>query len=686
MLKLRSVTISNMGRFVGTHTLSLSGRNNFIQVDGFNSVSGGSSGAAKSTVFHAIDYVFGVNDLPTTVLQARSTKNAMEASVELVDEDSNVYVISRGKASGLTVSLNGQEISGGDVKSAEAELDRILKFPREHLRRSYHKKQKEGGFFLNLSPKKCHEFLADVLDQKQWSEKLKTAEEEASSLSKEKLSLETGLTNLLSMEKSMADSLAVLKLPTPTVSYEILTHIKSSAAEAMARLTAMELEKKNKELELMSNTSGNEIVETGYALPDLSVLKANLATAQAKESFHFQKLLEDLKKVSHDINQARLEIKDVENKKAALPALNQKIEALKLQIKTIKEGTCPTCQQTWTESHGSLDAKIAEARALFDNIKTLESLNTSVALAKIAELEPLEASVRAGLNISPYREEILGARAALEAAQEDARKQQELVSQARLALANKKSKELAALNEEYDKKLEALRYDLSEKTGLFIKKESEYNSYLAAMKEYDKNSVFLKEELAKFEKKVKECRDRLSSIDEEVLVRLEAAKTIRAYMNSSFQSALDSIAIRATGMLSKVPNMSTVTVSFEGFKETKSGAIREEVSALVSMDTDTNIPIASMSGGERTTIDLAVDLAVFQMIEERVGKGLDLFILDEPFDGVDEICQRQCLELLKANLSDKRIIIVDHSSETKEMVEDRILVVREGENSRFESN
>jgi ABC-type transport system involved in cytochrome bd biosynthesis fused ATPase/permease subunit len=71
------------------------------------------------------------------------------------------------------------------------------------------------------------------------------------------------------------------------------------------------------------------------------------------------------------------------------------------------------------------------------------------------------------------------------------------------------------------------------------------------------------------------------------------------------------------------------------------------------------------------------------MIEERAGKGLDIFILDEPFDGLDSICREQCLQILQTHVSGKRIVIVDHSNETKELVHDRIIVVRDGQESRI---
>jgi DNA repair ATPase RecN len=44
---------------------------------GQNNNTGGSSGAGKSTVFNALDFLLGLNDLPVTVLQSRLTKSGI---------------------------------------------------------------------------------------------------------------------------------------------------------------------------------------------------------------------------------------------------------------------------------------------------------------------------------------------------------------------------------------------------------------------------------------------------------------------------------------------------------------------------------------------------------------------------------------------------------------------------------
>ena len=83
-------------------------------------------------------------------------------------------------------------------------------------------------------------------------------------------------------------------------------------------------------------------------------------------------------------------------------------------------------------------------------------------------------------------------------------------------------------------------------------------------------------------------------------------------------------------------------------------------------------------------MELAVDLAVVEMIETHTGKGLNVFVMDEPMTGLDSVSACALIDMLMmANLS-KKIIIVDHNESTKSRVTNVINVVREGQESRLE--
>jgi DNA repair exonuclease SbcCD ATPase subunit len=128
--------------------------------------------------------------------------------------------------------------------------------------------------------------------------------------------------------------------------------------------------------------------------------------------------------------------------------------------------------------------------------------------------------------------------------------------------------------------------------------------------------------------------------------------------------------------------MSTATIQFEGLKETKEKKVKEEVNCLISMDGETEIPVKSLSGGERSSTDLAIDLSVMEFIQDRAGRGCSLLVLDEPFGGLDESNILSIMELLRESKINKQILIVDHNPVAKQTFESKITVIRDGLTSK----
>jgi DNA repair exonuclease SbcCD ATPase subunit len=174
----------------------------------------------------------------------------------------------------------------------------------------------------------------------------------------------------------------------------------------------------------------------------------------------------------------------------------------------------------------------------------------------------------------------------------------------------------------------------------------------------------------------------LIETQEEIELALESKKVIKSYLSCSFDDALSSIGDVATRMIRSIPNMATATIQLEGLKETKEGKIKEEINCTVSVDGEPEVPIKSLSGGEGSSLDLTIDLAVMEFIQEKAGKGCSLLILDEPFTGLDHENISCVVELLRESRLNKQILIVDHNPIIKETFESKILVIRDGLTSK----
>ena len=89
-----------------------------------------------------------------------------------------------------------------------------------------------------------------------------------------------------------------------------------------------------------------------------------------------------------------------------------------------------------------------------------------------------------------------------------------------------------------------------------------------------------------------------------------------------------------------------------------------------------------ISGGEEDLVNLALRLAISQMVAERAGQPLSLLVLDEIFGGLDDARRHGVVELLR-RLGDRfpQVVLITHIESVKEGV-DRVLRVSVDERAR----
>jgi exonuclease SbcC len=83
-----------------------------------------------------------------------------------------------------------------------------------------------------------------------------------------------------------------------------------------------------------------------------------------------------------------------------------------------------------------------------------------------------------------------------------------------------------------------------------------------------------------------------------------------------------------------------------------------------------------ISGGEEDVANLALRLAISQMIAERAGQPLSLLVLDEIFGSLDEDRRTAVMDLLR-NLADRfpQVILITHIESVRDGF-DRIIRLR----------
>jgi len=677
VLKLKDLRFSGIGRFVDPQHIDFCSLGHLVQVDGENKNTGGSSGSGKSTIFNALEYLLGLNDIPKNTLQSRLTKETISVCA-IFDWDGKEIKIERSTKLKITI---GDEVIVGSSEKTEAKLNEILAMPRDLFRKILHKRQKEGGFFLQFTPQKMNEFLVDCLGLSDLRNKLKILESKITELTTSINVINNALeANKTGLQASEDARIAIGLPPVKEIHKETVLALKEKMDASIINLQSIQ-DKHKLELESLMLTKPQVIINS-YDRSIMNQLEAKRIDLNNQLMLINKKESDKQLKISQELSALKLTKSQLENIIAQGKIAAQQIVQAAKEIKKIKENTCPTCERdNWvTET-----AKIKEQQ-LLDKIKELKlqvdaSNNATEDInkinASIFELEK-EMSTNCSEELSEIHKKIQIIMVAIESekAKESEYNKNE-IEKNRLILAEFTEKE-RALRAKHSLELETYRGQADIDRRTFEAAAMKLKTYENDKMRYETALKGIVEQEIKYKKQVDELTKKINSFTEELTLAEEAKRALKSYISCSFDDALTYISEISTRIIRHIPNMANATIQLEGIKETKDGKIKEEVNAIINIDGEVNIPIRSMSGGERSSIDLSIDMAVIDLIESRTGKGIDIFILDEPFEGLDTICVEQVLEVLKNSNIHKKLLIVDHNPEVKQLVENRIVVIREG--------
>lgn len=667
MLKLLSLSFKNIRSFDSEQTLDFSHRDKLIQVDGRNENTGGSSGAGKTSIFMSLDYLLGISDVPATVLQSRLTKEPIEVTGHFLSNEVPI-TITRSKKSGLTIQTPSETISG-NVKLAEEKLDDIIGIPRKIFRKMVHKKQKEGGFFLNMTAKETYEFFISILGLDKYILQSDKISENIKKMSKEIEACSSDIDRYQGQVRSLEDVLKAKEKPICKANQKDLDRLSESRKVLEGVLLSIDGEKSQKIQSIAPPKKISRGTEDGQLQAVQESLNALINEEKEIES-NMQALLNKYSECQQEIGT----IQNVVMKEAQ--GLGQQIKALKEKEVYLKQSTCPTCKQQWVDKN--IDTEIVNVNQEADRL-----IQEVLAMKARIEQKPILEENLAQLNQAKDK---------LSGQINDIKTRKNALSIEYATLKEKNTNAFLSEELEYNKKIKDLEDSYRSQIDAVLEKlgavDTEIKNQEFILKSYNEAMAVYQKEVDHINKAIADARSSLKSNEEKrqvlvnkVSVAEEAKRLIKSYIITTFSDTLDSIGDMATQVLSSIPNMANCTVYFESCKETQSGNIKDEVNVVINMEGVDAIPVKSLSGGERTAIDLAIDLAIIDTVEAKVGKGADFFVIDEPFDGLDSICKENCLEVLRQVDTNKKIIMVDHSSELKEMVSDVITVVKQGESS-----
>lgn len=706
-VKLKQIDLKNFKSFRSASLPFPDG--GLVALNARNVDTGGSSGSGKSNLNNAIAFALGFADAPATTLQSWDAEDPMQVVLTLGTDEGDVVI---GKGHKNYLKTGNKTITG--AKAIEEELHQIFGVDSDTLKSLVYRPQKTPGLFLSMDDANRKEFLGKVLGLDKYEDAI---EKTKASIAEANVQLATSQ-KAFDTVKTMVDSYPVKT--EPLLQELVLDEMRDKvvAAKELAQKYAEEAEQASATIQKFTSAyeqksaalkQKHELVASelkaqidsywaGYEfVPDMTEIEACKAKlkaieprlVRAKEAYQTatSEYRTQSQSLTKSITQANLAA-------SQLGKLNAKLAQLKEQIATLKGGVCYVCKRDgFYETHSletllneetSLTAQIDEFSKAAGSIKGLEE--------KLASLEQPSMDMVNKLNAAQAGEQakLAALNAALKTQEEQAKKDfaagcEDLQTKLKLvkaeqqtALSELSTKFQTAVNGVKERKQAAELNSIQQK-HLASTSEAEVTNMLTKHKE----SMRVFAGFAELSRQMETAEKNLTENKEKVVTETKLSEMLKGFIGSIFEEILNEVADETNRILATIPNVSSCSIEFKTEAVTQKGTVKQRITPLVSVNGH-SAPIKSgCSGGMETAIELAVDIALSNVIARRTGASPQWLVLDEAFDGFDAPSKEACLELLQTHARDKLVLVVSHVAEFKEFFSSSIWVEYQNGTSRI---
>ncbi len=698
-VRLRKIEVQNFRGFQGTHELPLP-ESGLVGIKGLNHETNGASGAGKTGIPLAIAYAFRLCPFSAKSLQNWNTEEPMSVRV-VMDTSQGSAVLERGKELSLTV--DGVLVRGA-AKAVEARLDELTGVGPSLREVLTYRDQKHPQNILAMSDSELKKFLTQVLGLEELEAEIEVSTKRLKALetdvavvtAKHQDATRLVLEQIVGDKPELPDDRLQETLVAAQKALSIACDAEKRAAGAV-RAAKEECAKKTEALAAEFAATRSALVQKLSDIklhPSKTPQHQELVDAVIECGKHLTRIREAdaSARFAHtqDVRSLEDQIKELVRRIATKPQVLARYSKLKQELASLQGNKCPTCSQTWAETQTAI------AKNEVETVGVLNLLESEIPLWE-AELTKLKSELAAKTFTPNPR------LAQFEAVAKSLDERLRVCENEALVAVHKE----AAV---YETQLAQVRSKWSEKTELLkrpaAEAEYEYQSArlacatirvqeaeasaaaAAAITKYEHELATYKAAVARMDaataaaaKAADEVAQKTRALSEEH----DYLDLIRGFRNKVFDEVLAAIGEEASSILSELPNARHVAVEFRSERETGSGNIEYKIKPMVTIYGVERELDAATSGGQHTSIALAVDLAVIKVVSARMGTNLQWLVLDESFNGHDVVTKTSCLELLQAYAKDKLVLIVDHATEVKEMFSQQIVVEYDKEKSWFGS-
>lgn len=651
----------------------------------------GESGHGKSSFLLAIAHALDFCPIPATAMQCwEEGSPPLEVEVGLSTAEGDAVVI-RGARNQLKVG------DAKPLKAAKAIKDRLQQLlgglPPDLRRALTYRGQRQPGLFLSMTDGEKKDFLTQVLDLKKYEKQIDVAEVSAGA---RKCAYEA----IQGKAQAMLDVIG----PEPPLDLVDEAEVEEALADAkraeesarnqvsLARNAVQEAKLREQALAAKSREQFGEQIVAAQAEVDAIWATLTAFTPDVSERNRLALLQENC---ASRIKAAEVEDqrkrRTVETEKAfvyervsatkkqlgAVEGLLDKLAEKESQLARLVKNECPTCLRPWVAAEKA-EKVGAEIYAIKSELTTLDLLSEQLPALEqqyralqhvpdpvIAQLQSAASELRRLLAAEDQKinsaKHLFQADVEKRVAEAEAR-QAVLEAQAQrayVAIVNDPLRESKRL-QEIAEGIEVAHQGTRDTVRLFAEKKSEVvasNSIKrAAHKRWNDQNV---------------CAAGVCAQVSEALDKYNAERDyhamLKGFLGGIFAEILDEISDEANKVLGGFPNTADCTVRFSTEKENQDGTTKQSITALLTIRGHEADYRYHASGGQLTSVELAVDMAVARVVSRRTGAYLGWLILDESFNGHTKSVKESCLEILRTHAQDNLVIIVDHATEFKEM-------------------
>lgn len=414
-------------------------------------------------------------------------------------------------------------------------------------------------------------------------------------------------------------------------------------------------------------------------LKEIDTLKSELQSMKSEKESLEQKIVRansGIKRSENTVTSTQSKIGTVQSK---IDKYQSKISDL-LQRKTDVDKSlgepCPTCGQPMTEkalepAKQEYDEKVKEVKLDIEDLKAeIESFNKDIKSCK--------------QEIDNYQAEIENYQVDIAELQESISEFEGLIQKSKKLIDEVDDCEQAVdeAKESYFKLNSAMttkKGQISQAESRSIDIETDIKNLLQAENPYDVIIQKYQDDLKSYQKDIAEFNQGIQDkLDEKQCLLFWQ----QAYSNQGIKSLiLDDITPFLNRRVNKYLTKLTsghIEVKFSTQTTLKSGESREKFSIEIS-NKDGGSEYAANSGGERRRVDLAINLALQDLVASRSTKQINIAIFDEVMDTLDDTGVENVMELLKELSKDKStIFVISHNSHLQSYFDSTITVVKRG--------